>query len=711
MRQVTRDIVILTGLNLLIVFLWFSKGLIFAGGEEGIPFYDLSKTLDIVLYSWQDVSAGYPIQLMLNRLPYFYSLKMLADFGFTGFFVQAIHFFIIMAFGSISLYFLLKEILLKELQDKSLYKYVPLVGSLFYLLNPFSMTQVWGRGLYLQFFPFALLPFFLLMFILGLKSKNFIYGLLGVLASVFFAGSFGNPSYIFSMWVIILIYYVSYVYRQRSLKEFLFASFYFLLLFSAWLISHMWWIYPFLKISTNQFSSALNNTEENLGTVRGISKDYQLPSLLRLIHDGYFYRDQKYGASYTTPLFIILSWIIPIVSVWSISVLKKTKIFIFLVLFFLFSLFICLGANKPSGFLFVYIFKTFPIFQAFRNPFEKFGLVLTMAYSPFFAVGLVIFSLWFGRFVKKIDPRIVMTGLLILVCVVFVWPIWTSQFAGGIKISPWIKVPEYYKQLDDWLSKEVNDGRMIHLPINPGDGLRYSGWEYPYQGIEPGEHIFTRPSIGKNGQPFKPYYNVLLKRFDKFQPLAYGPDPDISKSEFESEFLFEELSKLNVRYIILHKDIDPEIGKIGEAQAVADYLQSQPNIKKAQSFGKLDVYQVNIPNNVRLIYSPQVKINYSKISPTFYKVEVVAQEPFELYFLENFDSNWGAFINNEEIPEHGKVFSYANRWKIEKAGNFNIIIKYKPQDFVSDGMKISSAAVVVIIFICMVYFIRRLGKK
>lgn len=711
MRRVFIELLVLIAIILVVISLWFSKGLIFAGGEEGIPFYDLSKTVDLVSYAWQDISVGYPTQLILNRFPYFYFLKLFSDFGLPGFLVQAFHFFIIMSFGAVSFYFLLKELVLKELRDESLYKYIPLIGSIFYLLNPFSMTQVWGRGLYLQFFPFALFPFFLLMFILGLRNRNIIYGLIGVLASVFFAGSFGNPSYIFSMWVIVLIYYFFHIYRNRNFKEFFFASFYFFLLFALWVLSHMWWIYPFLKISTNQFSSALNNTEENLGTVRGISKDYQLPSLLRLIHDGYFYRDQKYGASYATPLFIFLSWIIPVISLWSILVLKKTKAFIFLLSFFLFSLFICSGANKPAGFLFVYIFKTFPAFQAFRNPFEKFGIVLTMAYAPFFATGVVIFSLWIGKFLKKADPRIFITGLLILVCGVFVWPIWTAQFAGGIKISPWVKVPEYYKQLDNWLMTEENDGRIIHFPINPGDGLRYSGWEFPYQGIEPGEYIWSRPSIGKNGQPFKEYYNVLLERFNKFQPLAYGADPDISRSEFKSAYLFEELAKLNARYIILHRDIDPEIGRIGEAQEVADYLQSQPNIKKVQSFGKLDVYQVEISENIGLIYSPQAKITYSKINPASYKIEVDSKGLFELFFLENFDSNWGAYIDNNEILEHEKVFSYANKWTVNKSGNFTMVVKYKPQDFVFDGLKISSWVIVTITLISLIYFARQRSKK
>ncbi|MEK7616872.1 MAG: alpha-(1-_3)-arabinofuranosyltransferase family protein [Patescibacteria group bacterium] len=706
-----RDLLILIFIILTIVFLWFSKGLIFAGGEEGIPFYDLDKTMQFVSYAWQDISGGLPTQLNLNRIPYFSFLKIFYLIGLPGFLVQALHFFIIMSAGTIAIYFLLRETVGKELSSKenNLFKLVPLIGAIFYLLNPFSMTQIWGRGLYLQFFPFALFPFVLLMFILGLKNKNLIFGLLGLLASVFFAGSFGNPSYIFSFWIIIFICLIFYIIKNPDKKNIFFSVIYFLFMLAGWVLSHMWWIYPFIKISSNQFSQALNNTEVNVGTLTGISKDYQLHSLLRLIHEGYFYRDQKFGVSYSSLPFILISWIIPLAALFSYKTFKKLKVFLFFSILFLFSLFICLGANKPTGWLFVPIFKTFPIFQAFRNPFEKFGIVLTIAYAPFFAIGVAVISKKMGRVFKNtVSSYTILLVLIFLVCGVFLWPIWTGQFtAGGIKISPWVQVPNYYTDLNHWLNEQQDDGRIIHFPINPGDGLRYSGWEHPYQGIEPGEYIFDRPSIGKNGQSLKLYYNVLLQRFNKFQPLVYGPDPDITHSEFRSEHLYEELAKLNVRYIILHKDVDPEVGLLGSFEPVEKYLETQKNIKKINSFGKLDIYKVEISSDIHLIYSPQAKVQYTRINPTLYIADIASEEPFDLYFLENFDPNWQVNIDGLEIKEHNKLFSYANSWKINKIGNFFVEIKYKPQDYVNWGMRISKGAVLLLSLICIIYYTKK----
>ena len=711
MKKVLIDVFLIITLVFLLTFLWFSKDLLFAGGEEGIPFYDLDKTVRFVSYSWQDVSGGFPTQLLLNRIPYFSFLKYFYSTGFPVVLVQAIHFFIIMSFGTLSFYFLLHTTIGRELAaKKNVFQLVPLVGAVFYLLNPFSMDQIWGRGLYMQFFPFAFFPFFLLMFILGLKHKNFVFGFLGLLASFVFAGSFGNPTYLFSFWAINFIYLICYMVKNPQRKVVYFALFYFLFLVIGWVMVNMWWIYPFLKISANQFTSALENTEANLGTLQGISKDYRLPSLIRLIHEGFYYRGQTYGTIYLSPLFIFLSWIVPLVALFSYSTFRKLKFYLFFGVFFLFSLFMNLGSNLPGGPLFVWIFQTFPAFQAFRNPFEKSGLILTMAYSPFFAIGTAVVSLWLGKFLKSISPRFFVVVIMILVCGFFLWPIWTGQFAGGFKLNPWVKVPDYYKSLNDWLNSQPDDGRIIHFPINGGDGLRYS-WEYPYSGIEPGEYIFSRPSIGKNGQQSKLYYNVLLQRFDKFLPKAYGSDPDISRSDFRSATFLEELSKLNVRYIILHKDIDPDIGLIGPFEPVEKYLKTQEHIKKINTFGKLDVYGVEIPDDIHLIYSPDTKISYYQINPTRYSVQVTdAEKEFNLYFLENFDTNWEAYIDGQKIEDHSVLFSYANKWSIKKTGSFTFSVKYKPQDFVDEGGKITKNTVFVL-SLCFFYFSLKIWKR
>lgn len=707
MKRIIKDILVIFIICSLIIFLWFHKSLIFASGEEGIPFYDIQKTIGLYSYLWWDVSAGYPNFVTINRLPYFKFLELLSFLAIPNYLIEAISFFTLMFIGTISVYFLLRITIYKELEHENNFKHVPLIGGIFYLLNPFSMTQIWGRSLYIQFFPFALLPAFLLLFILGLKKRNLIYGIFGILTSFFLAGGLAHPSYIFSLWFTSLIYLIFHISKNIK-KEIIFSLIYFLFMFISWVLIHFWWLYPFIRISKNPFIEALNYTEYNIGTLNGVSRQYPLVSLIRLIHEGYFFEGEKYGKSYLSFSFQLISWLIPIVALFSYSVFRKLKHFAFFGPLFLISLFICLGSNFPTGWLFVFIFKTFPFLQAFRNPFEKFGIVWTLSYAAFFGLGLSVICNFFKKTIWRTMTFLI---ILFLVCGLFLWPMWTGHFAGGFKINPWVKVPDYYKLADDWLVNQGHQSRIIQFPINPGGGVKYGGWEHPYEGIEPGEYLFTFPSIGKNGGINTPYYNILLQRFGKLQKNLNGLDTDLTYSEFSSSKLYQELEKLDVRYIILHHDIDLYIDNFNTAEEVIQYLNNQEKIKKINTFGLLDIYEVSINPDVELIYSPTLKVSYKKINPTLYSVDIIGSEsPWELYFLENYDDGWQALIENKKIENHQKVFSYANKWTIDRLGDYSITIKFKPQDYTTEGMLISKITIVIILLFLGSTFLWRRKK-
>jgi len=62
--------------------------------------------------------------------------------------------------------------------------------------------------------------------------------------------------------------------------------------------------------------------------------------------------------------------------------------------------------------------------------------------------------------------------------------------------------------------------------------------------------------------------------------------------------------------------------------------------------------------------------------------------------------------------EHNKVFSYANSWEIKDSSS-KIFIKYKPQDYVNLGTKISTYTLVglVIVFIYLWIEQKRRGYR
>lgn len=687
-------------INLILVFVWFKKGLIFAGGESGLPFYNLNKSFNLISSTWYDSAGGFPNVTSSARIPFFWLLKTLFNWGLSGVFLQALTFFILIAIGTFAVYFLLKVTLFDELKKKKRlnksYRFVPLIGAIFYLFNPFSMLQVWGRGLYVQFFAFAYLPVFLLFFIVGLKRRNYLYSVLAVLFSFLLSTALVSVSYILSSWLLVSLYLIYYLKKNSTKKKDIIFSitFYFLTLVS-WVAIHSLWLLPFLINSRNLVSTSLGSLEHNLGSLRGVSRNYSLSTVLRLLHH-FLYKDKIYGEVYSSFFFKAMSFLIPAVALFSLRVFKKTSHFKFYLSLFLISLFVVLGSNPPLGFAFEWIFTTLPPLQVFRNPYEKMGLVFLLAYTPFFSIGCVKVSLFVSEFTKRkfsnliIKPHLVVVLILFLVSGVYVWPMWKGIFAGGVKINVWVKVPSYYEQANDWLNEKEGEFRLIHFPLNPGDGIKYT-WENSYQGTDPSEFLFSKHSIAKNVAFNKPYYNVLLERFGKLAKNAYGPDPDITNSKFKSEEFYQELEKLNVKYILLHFDVDTQLLRMDSAEKMEEYLSKQKNIKKLQSFGGLDIYEVNKSPEIDLIFSEEAEIKYARINPASYEVIVNNEDSklTKLNFLDLFDQNWMAFRNGK-ILEHTKAFSYANSWIIDESDDeYRVVIKYKPQDYFETGLKIS----------------------
>lgn len=687
-------------INSVLVFIWFKDGLLFAGGEEGIPFYNLRKSLLLSSYTWYEPNAGYPVIAFIPYIPSYWFLSVLSGYGIDETILQAFVFLCLLLVGSLSAFYLVSETVGKELKGE-MKGSVPFLSGIFYLLNPYSMTQVWGRGLQPQFFAFTLIPLFLFLFIRTINKGSLFYGSLTILSSFLLSPAFAFPAQVVALWLPVLLYLGFYLFTIRTDRKKIFRSFFvsFLLVLGYFFI-HAWWILPNIILAEGQYSLILENVEHNLGSLRGVSRQFELPVLIRLMHTGYFYED-LYGAIYSHFSFLLLSWFIPLISLFSISIFKNLKYFKFYLALFVVSLFISLGSNFPTGVFFEWLFSNIPYFQAFRNPYEKFGIVFLSAYTPFFALGTIFLAGklagLFQRWGLAIPANGIVISIMVLISGIFVWPMWTGQFAGGIKINPWIKVPEYYKEADEWLSRQDGDFRLLHVPLLPGDGLRYD-WPNPYQGLEPSEYLFGPPSIGRNTGVNKHYYNILLERFDSFQPNVFGPDPDISHSTFSSQELYQELEKLNVRYLVLHRDLNESVAGSKSPEETAVFLEKQPKIKKVQTFGELDIYEVDIAERISRIYSPTLEVEYRQYNPTHYEIDIKnAKGGVELYFLESFHPGWEVFIDSRKIDDHYRIFDYANAWRLERTGDYKVVIKYKPQEYASSGMKISEGILLILL--------------
>lgn len=685
---------------LIIVSIWFKNGLMFAGGEDVISFYNPNRVFDLFFYTWNLQDSGTPQIQLLARIPYFYIVKLAYNWGISGMFLQAFTFFLLMLSGTLAIYFLLKETLSKDLKEFMNIS-VPVIGSLFYLLNPYTMFQIWSRGLYNQFFSFALVPTFLLFFVLGLNRKKIVYGLIAIIFSFIFSTASTHPATVITTWTIPIIYLIFYFFKfKNNVKNITFGLFYLITILILWFLVNAFWIYPLIEVGKQTFSLSLDTSViDNIGMVRGISRDTPILTVLRLLHDGIFFKALNYGDIYLSFPFIFISWLIPAVALFSFSFFKKMKNFKFYFFSLLIGLFISSGDNPPLGWLLIFILQAVPFLQVFRNPYEKFGINFLIAYIPFFTIGLVIVSNWFKEKLSFPKAELIKYFLIILICGIFVWPMWTGKFAVKPYVNPWIEVPSYYKLADNWLMEQKGDFQILQLPLTSGDGIRYT-WNNPFQGIEPSHYFFQKPSIRTGYYFLNSYYAPIAEQFVN---LGEGEKIKYATSDIEvldKNKIIEGLSLLNIRYIILHNDVDYKFSLSSSPDQNREYLKKLDKIKFVKKFGELEIYEIETSKNLNVVYSPNAETETSKINPTLYKIDVKnAKGEINLYFLQTFNPGWELSLNNQVITKHEKVFSYANGWKINKLGNYALTLSYKPQQFVYLGYKISLISLIVVLIV------------
>src|SRR5207302_5810587 len=105
-------------------------------------------------------------------------------------------------------------------------------------------------------------------------------------------------------------------------------------------------------------------------------------------------------------------------------------------------------------------FLAYPALQAFREPYQKFGLLISLSYSVLIGetLGYIVY-----RTIQRASrlqhvrlPRILgVTLVCFLIIGVLPWPLWTGDvvYPGGHVIpSARVSVPGYYQQADSWLA-------------------------------------------------------------------------------------------------------------------------------------------------------------------------------------------------------------------------------------------------------------------
>lgn len=112
------------------------------------------------------------------------------------------------------------------------------------------------------------------------------------------------------------------------------------------------------------------------------------------------------------------------------------------------------------------------------------------------------------------------------------------------------------------------------------------------------------------------------------------------------------------------------------------------NIKVSRDF-------TDLPILVRKDLSKVVSlpdVEFKKIEPTTYQIDIKnAKEPFFLILSELFDPGWKLLsLDGSDMGfQHFLANSFSNSWYIEKKGDYQLMLKFAPQQWLSFGEKLS----------------------
>lgn len=665
----------------IIIFGWFSTGKIISNNsEENLNILSPSRTAERYSTFWWSIGTGAKIPFQISREGVFRTLSLMERVGIPSFQIQAIFLGSIMFIGTISMYALTKY-------GFNLSSFIAGLSSLFYLLNIYSLTQVWKRFLYNGMISWAYLPLFLLFWLKWILENKFKWLFLFVLSSLFFTYTFSNPAYLLTFWIpaFTLVLIRAWGFR-RDIKKLLKLLGFSLMGFILWIAVNVWWFIPTLFLGKSWTDENISDLQINFNIIHALSQSFPLQEILLLRQSWYLGKENDWYNFYHNPLVYLISIVVLVIAILGFIRLKGNKYRKYLLALSVIGLFISKGTSFPLGYTFYYfIFAALPLTSALRNSYEKFGLVWVLPYSIFFAYGVNwLFNKTFGK------VKFFILGLILFLSLgVLVYPMWNGDIFPA---KHRVVVPAYYEEANDFLNSQ-NTKRVFHIPFTTE--VEKISYDWGYVGEDPSENLFDGESLTS---PNAPLYNKTYKLLPKL---------------LDREYFSNILGLLGAQYVIFHKDnIYPKI----DLTKTQKQIESWQGISNVESFGKLNLFRIDpqivkpriyaagkiikpssleeglaevasakwdnfsiftledINADVKEDLVPQ--ISYTKFSNDSYKVSIKeSSDPYILVLNNTYDDLWKARIDNQLIGKHFIVNGFANGWSIDKKGNYDIEIK------------------------------------
>lgn len=544
------------GLLLVSIFLtvvWTRDGLMLATGEEGMLFVNIKHTLKSYRNDWRDISLGTNQgSLSSPGKPVFWTVGLLDQMGLSVVAIQRLLFIFIIFSSLISAYWF-SSLLLAD--GKGIL--TPLIISVFYIINPFTAVNVWNRFLYSLMFSLPLLSASLAILIQGYKSKNIYWAFIYSLPSLIYSFAFTSPA--IAILLVLTSIAIGVCYSILMKVGFKWGIRYLTLCLSLWILANLWWLLP--VVNTSAGSSAFTTTAYNINSFVSVSRSYTLPFVVRLLSSDFLFENQTWGSVYLNWPYQLISWVVPISIAGVVLFLRKnpiTRVFFYLMII---GLFFSKGSSPPMGDLMLWLLNYLRPLQLLRNPFEKMGLMMTIAYSGLLTLGIDKVLNWFSRAHRPHLGKAIILSVFFLYCGLYLWPVWTGKVFGKYPSGIEVDLPNYYGLARSWLDKNVDNYRVLALPSVYGDGGIYKFGLTEYHGLDP--------------------LNQLLGVSVISQTTAMNHSDEVIRGYLkwrQSASLWKIAGLFSAKYIMTNPDLDwNKLGSMSEAE-VDQLLKSYKSI-------------------------------------------------------------------------------------------------------------------------------------
>src|SRR3989338_2742963 len=226
--------------SLILILSWFKDGHFYGGLDVGLPTYNPQKVFEMAKYIWWDnVAPWFLIPHVITSISLYFFLSFLQFLGIGSVGIQAILFSTLLFLMGFGMYLLTLSIIG---QDKKIYA---VIAGLFYIFNPYMMTQIWHRFVHTSFLFMASIPFLILFWRLWIKSGNYLFLLYFLLVNLLASYMFGTIAYVFPLWLIMSLFSISEIFLPWENKSHLIKILWRSALGSAfWILLNSWWLIP-----------------------------------------------------------------------------------------------------------------------------------------------------------------------------------------------------------------------------------------------------------------------------------------------------------------------------------------------------------------------------------------------------------------------------------------------------------------------------------